>query len=59
MTGRVSVDDDVVQQNGVGAPVLQIDERLLDAFIGDRVRPRLLQRVPRLGGGERPDPEPA
>jgi len=59
MPGFVAIDDDVVQQHRGGPPVLEVDERLVDAFVGDRHRARAEQHVPPLRARERADTLPA
>ena len=57
--GRVTIDDDVVQQHGVGAPALEIDERFVGALVRDRHGADAQQQVPGLRAGQRADPPPA
>ena len=59
MPADVAGDDDVVEQHGVGPAVLEIQELLVDPFVGDGDGARLAQEVPGLRVGQRPDAQVA
>jgi hypothetical protein len=54
----VTGGDDVVQQDGVGAPLGEVDVGFLHPLVGDAPRACLPQQVPGQGIGQRPHPQP-
>ena len=59
MPSQVTGHDDVVEQHGVGATVLEVDELLVDPLVGDGVGARRAQEIPGLRVGQRADPQAA